>query len=138
VAIRIPEIERRRLKLKGQGPSWILLDEGNRDILPGSWYLEPVTHHTLTFSYGNFSRAFVSQMLRLLAEAIRTRQVAQSRDSADPRRLRAEGDPLAGMPVFFWVAGERKTRRAPTRKCLNGFPVGSNNGDSATAAYVVG
>lgn len=76
VAVRIPEIERRRLKLKGHGPSWILLDEGNRDVLPGSWHVEPVSHDPLTFSYGKFSRAFVAQMLRVLADAIRSRRVA--------------------------------------------------------------
>ena len=36
LAVKIPETERRRLRLRGAGPSWLLLDEGNRDVLPGS------------------------------------------------------------------------------------------------------
>jgi hypothetical protein len=36
VAVKIPETERRRLRLRGANPSWLLLDEGNRDVLPGS------------------------------------------------------------------------------------------------------
>lgn len=74
LALSVPETERRRLGLTGAAPSWILLDEGNRDILPGSFYVEPIGHDPMVYVYGTFSRAFMAAVLRTLAEAIRMRR----------------------------------------------------------------
>lgn len=74
MARRVPETERRRVKLCGSAPCWIILDEGNRDTMPGSFHIEPISHAPLTYTYGRFSEAFVGQLLRTLAAAIRTRR----------------------------------------------------------------
>ncbi|MFA1677222.1 hypothetical protein ACDY97_32100 [Rhizobium mongolense] len=73
IAIKVPETERRRLKLKGRGPSWIILDEGNTDRLAESFHVEPISYDPPTFSYGKLSRAFMGQVLQTLAKAIRER-----------------------------------------------------------------
>lgn len=82
IAIKVPEMERRRLKLKGRGPSWIILDEGNTDRLADSFHIEPISYDPPTFSYGKLSRAFMGQLLQILAKAIRegkTRLVKRDR-----------------------------------------------------------
>lgn len=76
LAIRVPETERRRLKLKGRGPSWIILDEGNRDALPDSYHVEPISYDPPTWVYGKFSRAFMGLVLRTLADAIRGKRLS--------------------------------------------------------------
>ena len=62
------------MKLRGSAPCWIILDEGNRDTMPGSFHIEPISHDPLTYTYGRFSEAFVGQLLRTLVAAIRTRK----------------------------------------------------------------
>jgi hypothetical protein len=54
LAVKVPETER-RLRLRGAGPSWLLLDEGNRDVLPGSHRVEPIAHDPPIYAYGTFS-----------------------------------------------------------------------------------
>ena len=75
LAIRVPEMERRRLKLRGSQPCWILLDEGNQDVLPGSYHVEPISYDPPVHTYGQFSDAFVREMLRVLAQAIRAKRL---------------------------------------------------------------
>ena len=70
LAVRVPEIERRRLRLRGIGPSWLLLDEGNRDVLPGSYHVEPIAHDPPLYAYGTFSQAFMRVVLKTLAAAL--------------------------------------------------------------------
>ncbi|MER8523659.1 hypothetical protein NKH56_30750 [Mesorhizobium sp. M1076] len=47
-----------------------------RDILPHSWHVEPASHDPLTFTCGKFSWAFVARIFGVLADTIRSRQVA--------------------------------------------------------------
>jgi hypothetical protein len=75
LAVQVPETERRRLRLRGSGPSWIVLDEGNRDVLPGSFHVEPISHDPAVYDYGAFSQAFMRVVLRTLAEPLRARSV---------------------------------------------------------------
>lgn len=75
LAVRVPEIERRRLRLRGIGPSWLLLDEGNRDVLPGSYHVEPIAHDPPLYAYGTFSQAFMRVVLKTLAAALRARRI---------------------------------------------------------------
>ena len=75
LSVRVPETERRRLKLRGTVPSWILLDEGNSDVLPGSYHVEPITYDPPVDAYGHFSEAFMRQVLLVLAAAIRAKRL---------------------------------------------------------------
>ena len=75
LTVRVPETERRRLKLRGTTPSWILLDEGNTDVLPGSYHVEPITYDPPVHAYGYFSEAFMRQILQVLAQAIKARRL---------------------------------------------------------------
>lgn len=75
LAVKVPETERRRLRLRGAGPSWLLLDEGNRDVLPGSYHVEPIAHDPPIYVYGTFSQAFMRVVLRTLAAALRARRL---------------------------------------------------------------
>ena len=75
LSVRVPETERRRLRLRGTAPSWILLDEGNIDVLPGSYHVEPITYDPPVHAYGYFSEAFMRQILQVLAGAIKAKQV---------------------------------------------------------------
>ncbi|WP_428393027.1 hypothetical protein [Lichenicoccus sp.] len=75
LALRVPETERRRLKLSGTMQSWILVDEGNIDVLPGSYHVEPISYDPPTHAYGHFSEAFMRQVLQTLAKAIRTKRI---------------------------------------------------------------
>lgn len=75
LALPVPETERRRLRLRGAGPSWILLDQGNTDVLPGSFHVEPISYAPPVHAYGRFSEAFMRQVLQLLAGAIRERRL---------------------------------------------------------------
>ena len=75
LALRVPDTERRRLKLRGTGPSWIMLDEGNSDVLPGSFHIEPIKYDPPIHTYGRFSDAFVRQILQVLAQAIRGKRM---------------------------------------------------------------
>src|ERR1019366_8061347 len=75
LAVKVPETERRRLRRRGLATSWILLDEGNRDVLPGSFHVEPIAHDPLVYSYGTFSQAFMRIVMRTVAEALRARQM---------------------------------------------------------------
>lgn len=74
LAVRVPETERRRLRLRGPAASWVLLDEGNRDVLPGSFHVEPIRHDPPSYAYGAFSAAFMRVVLRTLAAALRSGQ----------------------------------------------------------------
>jgi len=74
LAVRVPETERRRLRLRGAAASWVLLDEGNRDVLPGSFHVEPIRHDPPSYAYGAFSAAFMRVVLRTLAAALRSGQ----------------------------------------------------------------
>jgi hypothetical protein len=74
LAVKVPETERRRLRLRGLSPSWLLLDEGNRDVLPGSFHVEPISYGSSDYFYGTFSQAFMRVVLRTLAVALRARQ----------------------------------------------------------------
>ncbi|UHC20379.1 hypothetical protein LRS73_34625 (plasmid) [Methylobacterium currus] len=71
----MPEIERRRLKLTGDRPCWIMLDEANSDVMPGSFHLVPLETYPLRYAYGRFSPAFMRVVLQTMAELIRARQV---------------------------------------------------------------
>ena len=75
IAVAVPETERRRLKLPGDRPCWIMLDEANSDVMPGSFHLVPLDTHPLRYAYGRFSPAFMRVVLRTMAEAIRARQL---------------------------------------------------------------
>jgi hypothetical protein len=75
LAVKVPETERRRLRLRGAGPSWLLLDEGNRDVLPGSYHVEPIAHDPPTYVYGTFSQAFMRVVLQTSAAALRARRM---------------------------------------------------------------
>ena len=75
LAIRVPETERRRLRLRGAAASWLLLDEGNTDVLPGSFHVEPISYDPPVHAYGNFSGAFMRQVLQVLAQAIRAKRL---------------------------------------------------------------
>jgi hypothetical protein len=72
VALRVPDIERRRLTLKGKGPSWIILDEGNRDEFPSSPHVEPISYDPPVAVYGEFSKAFMDAVIKTLAQVIRS------------------------------------------------------------------
>ncbi len=74
LAVRVPETERRRLRLRGAAANWVLLDEGNRDVLPGSFHVEPIRHDPPSYAYGAFSAAFMRVVLRTLAAALRSGQ----------------------------------------------------------------
>jgi hypothetical protein len=52
-----------------------VLDEGNRDILPGSFHIEPLSHDPLVYAYGHFSHPFMRQVLRVLSDAIRAKRM---------------------------------------------------------------
>lgn len=89
LAVRVPETERRRLNLRGYGPSWVILDEANTDFLPDSFHVEPVTYDPPVMHYGKFSRAFMGQILKVLAQAIREKRVRLvNRNPSSPRRSR--------------------------------------------------
>ncbi len=75
LAVRVPDTERRRLRLKGDAVSWVLLDEGNRDVLPGSYHVEPLAYDPPIYAYGKFSPAFMRVVLRTLAAALRSGRV---------------------------------------------------------------
>lgn len=75
LAIEIPETERRRLSLRGDGPNWIILDEANGDVMPGSYHLEPVSRLPMEFAYGRLSQAFMRVVLRTVATALRNRSM---------------------------------------------------------------
>lgn len=75
LAVQVPETERRRLRLNGDRPAWIILDEGNRDELPNSYHLEPVALNPIRFHYGVFSPAFMRVVLTTLAQAIRAQRL---------------------------------------------------------------
>jgi hypothetical protein len=75
VAIEVPETERRRLKLRGHGSSWIILDEANSDRMPGTYHLEPISYDPLVVSYGRFSEAFIQLIVRTVATALRAGKV---------------------------------------------------------------
>ena len=74
LAVRVPETERRRLRLRGAAANWVLLDEGNRDVLPGSFHVEPIRHDPPSYAYGAFSAAFMRVVLRTVAAALRSGQ----------------------------------------------------------------
>jgi hypothetical protein len=73
--LRVPDTERQRLRLRGSTATWLLLDEANSDVLPGSDHIEPITHDPLVYAYGYFSQAFMRQVLRVLADAIRAKRL---------------------------------------------------------------
>ena len=52
--------------------TWVILDEGNRDVLPGSYHVEPIFYDPPIFAYGTFSPAFMRVVLRTLATALRS------------------------------------------------------------------
>jgi hypothetical protein len=75
ICVEVPETELKRLGLRGQRRCWVILDEGNRDILPRSNYLEPLQLGPVKYAYGVFSHAFTGLLLRTLASAIRAKKV---------------------------------------------------------------
>ncbi len=44
-------------------------------VLPGSYHIEPITHDPFVYAYGQFSQAFMRQVLRILAQAIRAERL---------------------------------------------------------------
>ena len=44
--------------------TWVILDEGNRDVLTGSHHVEPISYDPPVFAYGTFSPAFMRVMAR--------------------------------------------------------------------------
>lgn len=79
LAIKVPETERKRLKLSGRGRSWIILDEANADVLPSSFHVEPVSFDPFTFAYGKFSNAFMKLVVQTVAEAIRSKRLRMAK-----------------------------------------------------------
>ena len=75
LAIEVPEIERRRLKLRGNARCWIILDEANQDRLPGSFHIEPISYDPVVATYGVMSPAFMQIVIKTIARAIRGSQV---------------------------------------------------------------
>jgi hypothetical protein len=75
LAVEIPEIERRRLTLYGPHRCWVILDEANSDVMPGSYHLHPISLNPAIYVYGEFSAAFMRVMMRVLADALRTKQM---------------------------------------------------------------
>ncbi|WP_179381799.1 hypothetical protein [Jannaschia marina] len=67
-AIEVPQIERRRAGLDVDRPLWVIVDERNEDVLPGSYDFEPGGR------IGRFGAAFTSQLRRAKMEAIRSRR----------------------------------------------------------------
>ena len=53
LAVRVPDTERRRLR--GAAASWSLLEEGNTDVLPGSFHVEPISYDPPVHAYGGAS-----------------------------------------------------------------------------------
>ncbi|WP_066918824.1 hypothetical protein [Methylobacterium sp. CCH5-D2] len=78
-AVAVPETERRRLKLPGDRPCRIMLDEANSDVMPGSFHLLPLGTRPLRYAYGRFSPAFMRLVLRTLADLIRAQWVRMVR-----------------------------------------------------------
>ena len=74
-ALQVPETERRRLKLKGDSPTWIIVDEANVDRLPQSFHLEPLSYAPPVFAYGTLSPAFMKVVLSALASIVRERRL---------------------------------------------------------------
>ena len=74
-ALAVPATERRRLRLPGNLQSWVLLDELNQDVWPGSLNFEPVGRDPLRFSYGSFSPAFMRLVLATMRDAIKERRM---------------------------------------------------------------
>ncbi|WP_192843352.1 hypothetical protein [Aureimonas ureilytica] len=62
IAIEVPETERRRLRLPGLERCWVMLDEANADIMPGSLYVEPLSYDPVVTSYGRFSPPFTQDL----------------------------------------------------------------------------
>ncbi|MCZ7497359.1 hypothetical protein IG197_32935 (plasmid) [Aminobacter sp. SR38] len=75
LAIKVPDTERKRLTLRGRGPTWLILDDANADVLPGSFHVEPVSYDPLTISYGKFSKPFMDLVIKTVANAIRARKI---------------------------------------------------------------
>jgi len=67
-ALPVPEIERRRSGLSGDGPSWIILDEHNVDIVEQSYYLDSEAR------LGAFSPRFRKMVQKAFAKALRDRK----------------------------------------------------------------
>lgn len=67
-AVEVPEIERRRAGLDLDRPLWVIVDERNEDVLPGSWDFEPGGR------IGSFGVAFTGQLRQAKMEAIRARR----------------------------------------------------------------
>jgi hypothetical protein len=55
-AVEVPQTELRRAGLDTDGPSWVMLDEYNRDRLGASYYIEPGGY------MGRFSPAFLDPL----------------------------------------------------------------------------
>ena len=67
-AVAVPAIERRRAELDTDRPLWVVVDERNEDVLPGSYDFEP------NGRIGSFSAAFTAQVRHGMMDAIRTRR----------------------------------------------------------------
>ena len=67
-AVEVPQIERRRAGLDVDRPLWVIVDERNEDVLPGSYDFEPGGR------IGRFGAAFTGQLRRAKMEAIRSRR----------------------------------------------------------------
>jgi hypothetical protein len=115
LAVRVPETERRRLKLKGFGPCWVILDEGNTDYLRESFHIEPVTYDPPIMHYGKFSRAFMGQVLKVLSQAIREKKVAllnasDNEFSRGIKEMMIMGVPLSPASALLrWAIGRLTT-----------------------------
>jgi hypothetical protein len=59
VACEVPQIEKRRAGLDPELRQWIILDELNADIIPGSYVLEPDA------KIGDFSKAFFQSVMAI-------------------------------------------------------------------------
>ena len=75
IAVEIPETERRRLRLPGDQRSWVMLDESNGDVMPGSFHLEPLSYDPVVTAYGRFSPPFMTRVMTVLGDAIRNKRV---------------------------------------------------------------
>ena len=69
-AIEVPQTELRRAGLDTDGPSWVILDEYNRDRLGASYYIEPNGY------MGRFSSAFLEPLRLRFARLVATRATA--------------------------------------------------------------
>lgn len=69
LALKVPQMERRRAGLDDDKPSWIILDEYNHDLLEQSYYFDPNAR------LGGFSAAFLQKALSVFVRAAKEKRI---------------------------------------------------------------